>query len=128
MTTATTPTPTVPPIPVPPAVAAVPDQRLALDGVTWADYEKLLNVVGNRRLFVTYDRGRVELVSPLWTHDNRGAVIARMVNAISEGLRVPIRGGGSTTFRRPDLDRGIELDKCFYVANELRSAPVRLHD
>ena len=77
-------------------------------------------MVGNRHVFVTYDRGRVELMTVGWPHENRAALIGRMVSAVSEGLRVPIKSGGSTTFRRRDVDRGLEPDKCFYVANELR--------
>ena len=120
MTTATIPLPSASPSSPAPTQAGSGDDRFTLSDVSWADYEKLLEVVGNRKVFVTYDRGRVELVSPLWTHDNRSDLIGAMVRLIAEGLKVPIRGGGSTTFRRADLDRGIEPDKCFYVANEAR--------
>ncbi len=119
MTTATVPPLTLPAAALPPALGSS-GQRLFMDGVSWSDYEKLLEVVGDRRVFITYDRGKVELVSPLWTHDNRSDLIGAMIRNVAEGLRVPVRGGGSTTFRRKEMDRGIEPDRCFYVANELR--------
>ncbi len=124
MTTATVPLPlaATPAVPVPLGPSG---ERLFLDGVSWSDYEKLLEVVGNRRVFVTYDRGKVELVSPLWTHDNRSDRIGAMIRNVAEGLRIGVCGGGSTTFRRQDKERGIEPDKCFYVANEAR---IRDHD
>ena len=40
------------------------------DGVSWDDYEAMLRIVGNRPIRVTYDRGRMEIMSPLWTHGN----------------------------------------------------------
>ena len=107
-------------VPSPPVPAASDGQRFVLDGLDWSDYETLLDVIGDRRVFVTYDRGRVELALPGWTHDNRSCRIGVMVGAVAEGLRVPIRGGGSTTFRRQDVDRGLEPDKCFYVASGAR--------
>jgi Uma2 family endonuclease len=41
-----------------------------------------------------------------------------LIRSVADGLKVPVKGGGSTTFRRVDLDRGLEPDCCFYIANE----------
>jgi hypothetical protein len=43
---------------------------LVLQDVPWEDYEQLLDHVGSRRpgLRMTYDQGRLEVVSPLRKH------------------------------------------------------------
>jgi Uma2 family endonuclease len=96
------------------------EQRFILDGLDWTAYDSLLRAVGDRRVFVTYNRGQVELMSPSWEHDSRAEAINLLIRIIAEELEVPIKGGGSTTFRREDLDRGLEPDKCFYIRNEAR--------
>ena len=59
-------------------------------------------------------------MSPSWEHETRAETIGQVIRIIAEELAIPIRGGGSTTFRREGLDRGLEADKCFYIANEAR--------
>jgi Uma2 family endonuclease len=101
--------------------AAVPsEQRFLLDNVDWRFYESLLTNLGDRHVFVTYDRGRVELMSPSWKHDKRARRIGLLVGYIADALSQPLEGGGTTTFRREDLDRGLEPDQCFYIANASR--------
>lgn len=43
-----------------------------------------------------------------------------LVEIFAEELNIDVRGFGSTTFRRADLDRGFEPDACFYIQQELR--------
>ncbi|MGE5607935.1 MAG: Uma2 family endonuclease [Bacillota bacterium] len=96
--------------------ASIPsEQRFLLDDVDWPFYESLLQRVGDRHIFVTYDRGRLELMSPSWKHDKRARLIGLIVNIVAEDLRIPFEGGGSTTFRREDLQQGLEPDQCFYI-------------
>ena len=40
------------------------------DGVRWDDYEAMLRIVGDRPIRVSYDRGRLEIMSPLWARGN----------------------------------------------------------
>jgi Uma2 family endonuclease len=82
------------------------EQRFILDGLDWTAYDSLLRAVGDRRVFVTYNRGQVELMSPSWEQDSRAEAINLLIRIIAEELEVPIKGGGPTTFRREDLDRG----------------------
>jgi|SRR5688572_14174949 len=95
-------------------------QRFVLDGLDWAAYEALLRAMADRHVFITYNQGQVELMSPSWEHDSRAEAINLLIRIIAEELEMPIKGGGSTTFRREDLDRGLEADKCFYIRNEAR--------
>jgi Uma2 family endonuclease len=91
------------------------EQRFLLDGVDWDFYESLLRRVGDRHIFITYDRGRMELMSPSWKHDKRARRLGLLIGYLADSLDMAIEGGGSTTFRREDLDRGLEPDQCFYI-------------
>ena len=75
------------------------EQRFLLDGVDWMFYESLLERIGDRHVFITFDRGRLELMSPSWKHDTRSRRIAMLITIVADELDVPIQGGGSTTFR-----------------------------
>ena len=91
------------------------EQRLLLHAVDWRTYEKFLDAVGERPLRLTYDRGNLEIMAPSWNHEWWGRRIAFLIPLLGAELNVEVQGGGSTTFRREDLDRGLEPDECFYV-------------
>src|SRR4051794_21003148 len=91
------------------------EQRFVMNDVDWEFYESVLQRVGDQHVFVTYDRGRLELMSPSYWHDRRARLIALLVTIFSEELSVPIIGCGSTTFRRREKETGLEPDQCFYV-------------
>jgi Uma2 family endonuclease len=98
---------------------SLPDiSRFVLHDVSWQGYETLLREVGDRRVFITYDRGTLELMSPSPKHERVSSLITRLIWTYTEELRIPIATFGMTTFRREDLERGLEPDACFYIRNE----------
>jgi Uma2 family endonuclease len=102
-------------------VASLPEQRIVLDNIPWHVYEQLL--ASNRDRSVprfTYDRGRLEIMSPSAEHEELKHMVALFVEVIAEEMAINVRGFGSTTFRREDLQRGFEPDTCFYVQNATR--------
>ncbi len=90
------------------------ERRFPLPAVGWEGYQALLRMIGDRPIRVTYDGGDVELMSPLNIHERYKVRLGRMVGTITEELEIPVVGGGSTTFNREDLDKGLEPDDCFY--------------
>ena len=94
---------------------AIEGQRLLLHGVDWRSYEKFLDAVGNRPLRLTYDRGNLEIVAPSWNHEWWKRRIGFVIPLLGGSLGIEVQGGGSTTFRREDVERGLEPDECFYV-------------
>lgn len=104
----------------PPTAKTEPVQHIVLYGVGWEGYEKILEVVGERPVRVTYDRGDLELMSPLPLHEVYKKFFGYLLLALGIELRVPVKGCGSATFRRQDRDRGLEPDECFYLANAAR--------
>lgn len=94
------------------------EQRILLAGVRWETYEALVADLESPGVRLTYDRGVLEIMSPSVEHERYGELLGRLVQAMTEELNIPISSCGSTTFRRKDLERGLEPDKCFYVDNE----------
>lgn len=81
----------------------------------WEGYLKVLEAAEGNRLRITYDRGRLELVTPFFKHQWTKKALAELVEALMQELDIDFIGGGSLTFQRQDLDRGLEPDECYWV-------------
>lgn len=94
-----------------------PGRSFLLRGASWDEYELLCEVRDTERpgVKIVFDRGDLEAMSPLFVHDKSSRRLAMVVLAVAEECDVPVIGGGGTTFRRKDLERGLEPDECFYV-------------
>lgn len=98
-----------------------PEQRVVLQGVSWATYERLLDdLKDSSSPRLTFDKGVLEVMSPSAEHEESNRTIALLVEVLAEEFGIDIRSLGSTTFRREDLEQGFEPDSCFYVQNEAR--------
>ena len=95
-----------------------PEQRVVLNPITWELYERLIEAHQDCSVpRFTYDRGRLEIMSPSAEHEQIKETISLLINIIAEEMGINAEGFGSTTFRRRDLDRGFEPDACFYMAH-----------
>jgi len=99
-------------------VKSTSDQRLLVPNVSWRTYETLLREFEDHHLRLTYDRGNLEIMSPSPEHERYKELIGLFLRILALELQVAIRGFGSTTFRREDLERGLEPDNCFYIHHE----------
>lgn len=95
-------------------------QHIMLYDMSWAFYEKFLRETDDRSFRVTFDCGRMEIMSPLPEHEHPGRAIGHFIVLLAMELDISICGLGSTTFRRKDQEKGLEPDECFYVQNEAR--------
>jgi Uma2 family endonuclease len=100
------------------AVRLQPEQRFMLHGVSWQTYNALLDELESSAVRLTYDRGSLELMSPSQDHERFKTLIGRMIEMFTEELDIPLQSGGSTTWRKEDLDRGLEADECYYILHE----------
>jgi Uma2 family endonuclease len=93
-------------------------QPAVLDGIDWDTYRRLIRVLHKRRRFrLTYDRGRVQITSPLWEHEAPAALLGRFIESLTLLLGLPLRAGGSVTLKRRRFQRGLEPDKCYWIAS-----------
>lgn len=95
-------------------------EYLYLEGVSWELYEHLLKVAENRRLRITYDKGELEIMSPLPEHENAARVIGRLIEEMTMQSDVPAIGLKATTFRRRLKSKGLEPDECYYIKSQPR--------
>lgn len=98
------------------------EQRFVLSNVGWAAYDVLLTEVDHRRTRLTYDGRNLELMSPSRWHEVVRTLLGRFIALLALERDIPISSGGSMTFRRPDLLRGLEPDECYWIANAARVA------
>ena len=118
--TAPAPPPQKQPPAQPPVQDAAPpadEQHLLLHGVTWDFYLATLEQLerSGQRFRVTYDRGRMEVVTISYQHEMWKTDAARLVESYSAGARVPVYGRGQVTHLDVDRDLGLEPDECYYV-------------
>jgi Uma2 family endonuclease len=101
-----------------PSASSVP---AVLHNIDWGTYTRLMRALeGRRRFRLTYDRGTLEIRSPLWEHENPAYLLGRFVDVLTEELRLPCRAGRSVTLRRKRKSRGLEADNCYWIANAAR--------
>lgn len=96
------------------------ESRFLLHDIDWGGYQTLLTMLEGRGVRITYDRGNVELMSPLSIHEWYKKLLGYAVEAISDELEIPRVAAGSTTFHAEALARGLEPDECYYLANAAR--------
>ena len=74
---------------------------LVLQQFSWKDYERLVEdlTVSHARLRVTYDHGRLEIVSPLNEHEGYARFIDALVRAFAEHCKLKVESFGGTTWR-----------------------------
>ena len=96
-----------------------PDQRLLLYGVSWQEYGRTLRAFAERpSLRVTYDRGVLELMTLSLERESIVRFFSLLILALTLELGLPLKGGGSTTFRKRGRRRGLEPDECYWIASE----------
>jgi hypothetical protein len=104
-----------PPKRSPPQARPEGEPHFVLQDISWQFYEAFLTELGDRpSLRVTYDRGSMELMTISNLHEWYKRVFDRMILFLALELRVPIRAGGSATFKRADILRGLEPDECYW--------------
>ena len=52
---------------------------MVIRDVGWQGYQTLLSLVGEQPVRITYDRGDVELMSPLLKHERNRSLLALLV-------------------------------------------------
>jgi Uma2 family endonuclease len=50
-------------------------------------------------------------------HEGLSYLLSRLVDALTQELNLPVKGGRSTTFRRRRRRRGLEPDGCWWIAS-----------
>jgi Uma2 family endonuclease len=95
------------------------EQRTVLYNISWETFEALLRETGeDRGSRFAYDCGTLEIMTPLFEHENPKIQFDRLIFALAVELKIKIRSTGSTTLKRQPISKGIEPDSCYYIQNE----------
>ena len=98
-----------------------PGSHLLIEGVSWEQYESLLQELGDERRIprINYSKGILELMSPLPAHERPHRIIGYIVTAILDVQERDWEDFGSTTFKKLK-QAGLEPDTCFYIRHAER--------
>jgi Uma2 family endonuclease len=99
------------------------DQLVVMHGVDWRTYGALRELIDSPGIRMTYLEGALEIMSPGRRHEHEKKTIARMIEIFALERDVPLRGWGSTTFKREARERGLEPDECYCLGRDLGDAP-----
>ena len=93
-------------------------QRVILDGVSWQEFENILEDLGeHRHSHVAYYKGVLELRMPLPQHERNKMLISHLLVVLLNELDLDWESLGSTTFKNRKMQAGLEPDDCFYIQN-----------
>jgi Uma2 family endonuclease len=91
---------------------------LTIQQFSWDDYEQLLEDLRDRpHRRISYDQGRLEIMSPLPEHEEHARFLDDLVRAFAQHHGVKVQKYGAATWKSKRLNRAVEPDCCYYVAN-----------
>jgi Uma2 family endonuclease len=94
---------------------------LLVPEVEWDEYESVFEgLAEGPGLRVTYDRGKLEIVSPLPEHEEYARLIEDLVTSACQVSRVKIEKQGAATWKRRSKSKGVEGDASYYIQNAER--------
>ena len=117
---------TIPPrrsSPPPPALTIAPaftgDQRITIRGLNWEIYDRLSDAIGTRQsIYLAYDGKDLEIMTKGLFHEDYKERLGKLIAAVTAILGIRRRTLGATTWKRPEIARGLEADQCYYFTPE----------
>jgi Uma2 family endonuclease len=95
-------------------------QRFVFDRVDWAFYQDVCRRLDGRHVFVTYYKGKLEVVTTSYLHERISSLLGSMIRVLAEETDTPLASAGPTTLREQAADEGVEADVSFYTVNARR--------
>jgi Uma2 family endonuclease len=92
-------------------------QRLVLYSIPWKSYDAILHALDGRRLRLTYDRGTLEIMTIGYPHEFYQTILARFIEIVTLEMAISLAAGGSLTFCRETMEKGLEPDECYWIQN-----------
>jgi Uma2 family endonuclease len=95
--------------------AVVPaNERFEVRDATWELYDRLTDaLIEGAGIKVAFDGKDIEIMVLGPIHERVKELIGLFLNLVLLELEIDFEGLGSTTWKRPDINRGLEADLCF---------------
>ena len=108
-----------PPMAVEPSDGLLGETRILIRELTWDLYDRLSDAIGDsQNVRLAFDGRDLEIMSPGLFHEDYKDLLGRLVNAVTTELEIPCKGGAQTTWKRPEIKRGLEADQCYFFGAE----------
>jgi len=99
-------------------IEILPGQQLVLHQVDWDQFEAILADLGDPRgTRIAYHKGTLEIRMPLPAHERVKVLLGDFLKILLDERELDWESLGSTTFKHPTLQVGLEPDDCFYIQN-----------
>jgi Uma2 family endonuclease len=96
----------------------IPGERVVLTDISWQEYEQILEELGEHRSAkLSYSNGILEIMTPLFIHENTTGLIGDFVKVLLDELELDYELSRSTTFKNQQMNQGVEPDDSFYIKN-----------
>jgi Uma2 family endonuclease len=90
------------------------EERFAVRDATWELYDNLTDaLIDGARIRVAFDGKDIEIMVLGPIHERVKELIGLFLNLVLLELEIDYEGLGSTTWKRPEVNRGLEADLCF---------------
>jgi Uma2 family endonuclease len=97
----------------------VPDRRVVFRDVDWAFYEELVDSIPeSSRIHVDYDGRDLEIMAKGSRHEKVNRRLDQLIGIIADEWDIPYTGLRETTWKRPEVSRGLESDQAYYFLPE----------
>lgn len=101
-------------------LTVLPGNTVQLKDISWQTYENILEEMGESYAArLAYYKRTLEIRMPLPKHERAKSIIGDLVKILLEELDIDCEPLGSTTFKRQDMESGVEPDECFYIKNAM---------
>jgi Uma2 family endonuclease len=95
--------------------AMPPGTVVTFSDVSWDEYDELLHELDERPYYrLTYDDGRLEVMTLSPEHESPAALLPHLILVIAEACDLDFLSLGSTTLRKKRRSKGTDPDDCFY--------------
>jgi Uma2 family endonuclease len=96
-----------------------PETRILFSNVPYHVYDTLIEAVSPRSpIRMAYDGKDLEIMTKGRSHEGFRWLIDPIIRNVAGMAGYRIKGLGETTWKRPDLYRGIEADQCYFLDDE----------
>ncbi len=99
-----------------PASTSAGETRILIPSAPWKLYEAFVRMLPERSpIRSAFDGGNLEImvVGPL--HGHFAELLDQFIKEVAGELGIRYKPQGRTTWIRPDIERGIEADNCYYM-------------
>jgi Uma2 family endonuclease len=96
-----------------------PEERFVIRGADWAFYEQLVDSIPEGvGIHVDYDGKDVEIMTLGLFHDGVKKLLGQLAESLAQELEIPYKSAGQTTWKRPEVARGLESDESYFFRPE----------